>query len=90
MFGKEGTRISQAKISKVNSYPGPFGGCNIILVGHHAQLPPVTDDRLFSASSKHKRDACAVKGLVSYRQFTTVVVLREQMRQRTAATTPEK
>jgi hypothetical protein len=89
-FGKEDTRISQANISEANPNPGSFGGCNIIHLGHHAKLPPVTDDSLFSTSSKDKRDAYAVKGLVSYRQFTTVVVFREQMRQRTAATTPEK
>jgi hypothetical protein len=90
MFGKEDTRISQAKITEANPNPGPFGGCNIILFGHHAQLPPVTGDRLFSASSKDTRDACAIKGLASYNLFTTVVVLREQIRQRSAATTPEK
>jgi len=90
MFGKQDTRISQAKITEANPNPGPFGGCNIILFGHHAQLPPVTGDRLFSASSKDKRDLCAIKGRASYNLFTTVVVLREQMRQRSAATTPEK
>jgi hypothetical protein len=35
-------------------------------------------------------DACALKGHSSYKLLTTVVVLREQVRQRSAATTPEK
>jgi hypothetical protein len=47
-FWKKDTRISQAKIREANPNLGPFGGCNTILLGHHAKLSPATEDRLYA------------------------------------------
>ena len=86
MFGQEDARMCQAKVSKDNPNPGLFGGMNIILFGHHAQLPPVSGDRLYAGVLK-KRNEMASRGMEAYKQFTTVVILREQMRQRAGDTT---
>jgi len=89
-FGKEDARLTQAKLSESNPTPGSFGGLNMILFGHHAQLPPVNGDRLYCRKPAKTGDLCATKGIAAYSEFTTVVILREQMRQRAAATTLEK
>ena len=86
MFGKEDARMCQAKVSNANPHVGSFGDVNVILFGHHAQLPPVSGDRLYASVLK-KPNEMASRGMDRYKQFTTVVVLREQMRQRAGDTT---
>ena len=68
----------------------PFGGINIIFAGDFAQLPPVGGASLYSGEvgtqvdsslTPHLQEAAIGKAL--WHQVTTVVILRENMRQRT-------
>jgi len=52
-----------------------FGGFSLILIGDFAQLPPVADRPLYAVD---KPDA---HGHILYRQFDTVVILDEMVRQ---------
>ena len=52
-----------------------FGGFSLILIGDFAQLPPVADRPLYAVD---KPDA---HGHILYRQFDTVVILEEIVRQ---------
>ncbi|EKM50409.1 uncharacterized protein PHACADRAFT_104881 [Phanerochaete carnosa HHB-10118-sp] len=73
-----------------NKRDEPFGGINIIVAGDFAQLPPITSgDVLYagsvtsaphSANSVHSQKAAAGKAL--WHQFTTVVILKQNMRQK--------
>jgi hypothetical protein len=65
MLGKTDARMVQAKVSEENPTPGYFGGVNVILFGHHAQLPPVTGDRLYSTFQK-KKTTLGSRGLHAY------------------------
>ena len=67
----------------------PFGGVNMIFAGDFAQLPPVGGAPLYSgvvgtqiesALKPHLQEAAVGKAL--WHQVTTVVILRENMRQR--------
>ena len=68
----------------------PFGGKNIILAGDFAQLPPVGSGKpLYSNQVEtviHTTSAYTIQeasiGKAIWHQFTTVVILRENMRQR--------
>lgn len=67
----------------------PFGGKNVIFAGDFAQLAPVNGIPLYGAaihtgahtteSEKHQREAI---GKVLWHQFTVVVLLRQNMRQK--------
>ena len=79
------------RMSEALMCPGePFGGINVILSGDFAQLPPPGSNfSLYSGdieSAVHTtnsvyRQECAI-GKALWHQFVTVVILRENMRQR--------
>ena len=67
----------------------PFGGLNMIFAGDFAQLPPVGGASLYTGAvgtqveysmKPHMQEAAVGKAL--WHQVTTVVILRENMRQR--------
>ena len=80
-----------AKLAKaMNVYDLPFGGINIIFAGDFAQLPPVGGAPLYSGTvgtqvhsglTPHTQETAIGKAL--WHQVTTVVILRENMRQKT-------
>jgi hypothetical protein len=57
----------------------PFGGVNVIFAGDFAQLPPVSQTKLFSQAKSAKETT--VFGQLLWRSIETVVMLTEQMRQ---------
>jgi hypothetical protein len=68
----------------------PFGGMNIVFAGDFAQLPPVFGSPLFDGlveryvnSRMSVRNQETVIGKVLWHQITTVVILVENMRQKT-------
>ncbi|KAF5331416.1 hypothetical protein D9611_011867 [Ephemerocybe angulata] len=72
----------------VGVFEKPFGGLNVILSGDFAQLPPVTGYTLYSRNVEMQQTArqtvweqeCTI-GKHIWLQFTTVVILTENMRQ---------
>jgi hypothetical protein len=67
----------------------PFGGMNMIFAGDFAQLPPVGGSSLYSGnvgtnidSALHIRGQESAIGKALWHQVTTVVILRENMRQK--------
>ena len=67
----------------------PFGGMNIIFAGDFAQLPPVMAKLLYdhtvgtsTTSSITLRDKENAIGKAIWHQITTVVILKQNMRQR--------
>ena len=80
-----------AQLSKaLNAFDLPFGGMNIIFSGDFAQLPPVGGSSLFSGSIGTQVHSGlkpggqeATVGKALWHQITTVVILRENMRQKT-------
>ncbi|KAF8811286.1 hypothetical protein BYT27DRAFT_7090077, partial [Phlegmacium glaucopus] len=74
----------------MNNLDAPFGGLNFIFAGDFAQLPPVIGHEhtsLYSRSVGMKptslRDQEAAIGKALWHQVTTVVILRQNMRQQT-------
>ncbi|KAJ7934741.1 hypothetical protein B0H13DRAFT_1582490, partial [Mycena leptocephala] len=74
----------------------PFGGMNMILAGDFAQLPPVGGATLYNPDRKAKArpnvkpslaDQKQSIGRILWQQFTTVVILKQNMRQ--TASTPD-
>jgi len=57
----------------------PFGGVNVIFAGDFAQLPPVSQTKLFSRVKSAKETT--IFGQLLWRSVTTVVMLTQQMRQ---------
>jgi hypothetical protein len=85
---KIGVQLSKAR----NQPTVPFGGMNVIFAGDFAQLPPVNGGEACSLYSgcigtqvysgmTHYGQECAI-GKAIWHQITTVVILRENMRQR--------
>lgn len=80
-----------AQIAKArNIMDVPFGGINMIFAGDFAQLPPVGGDSLYSGSvgtsvqaSQTARGQQSAIGKALWHQVTTVVILRQNMRQKT-------
>ena len=80
-------RISSRLAKAMNEFDLPFGGINMIFAGDFAQLPPVGGSSLYSSSvgsvdsamKPHLQEAAIGKAL--WHQITTVVILRENMRQ---------
>src|SRR5436305_14792091 len=82
--------ISSKLAKAMNIYDNPFGGMNMIFAGDFAQLPPVGGSSLYSKTVGTTVDAALTPhsqessiGKVLWHQITTVVILRENMRQKT-------
>ncbi len=87
-------RVSSQLAKARNIHDVAFGGVNMIFAGDFAQLPPVGAASLYSGSVGTQADSgltpesqMAAIGKALWHQVTTVVILRENMRQRTQ--TPE-
>ena len=80
-----------AKLAKMmNVHDQPFGGINMIFAGDFAQLPPVGGAPLYSGTVGTSVNAAltcysqeSAIGKALWHQITTVVILRENMRQKT-------
>jgi hypothetical protein len=82
-------KISAQLAKALNVFDMPFGGMNMIFAGDFAQLPPVGGASLFSDTVGTQLHAGlkpaaqeAVIGKALWHQVTTVVILRENMRQK--------
>jgi ATP-dependent exoDNAse (exonuclease V) alpha subunit len=83
-------KISAQLAKALNAFDLPFGGMSIIFAGDFAQLPPVGGSSLFNESIGTQIHSGlkpggqeATVGKALWHQITTVVVLRENMRQKT-------
>ena len=83
-------KISAQLAKTLNAFDLPFGGMNIIFAGDFAQLPPVGGSSLYSEnvgtqvhSGLKPGGQEAAVGKALWHQVTTVVILRENMRQKT-------
>src|SRR6202795_4030000 len=83
-------RISAQLAKALKEYELPFGGMNFIFAGDFAQLLPVGGASLYSGSvgtqvhsGLRPQDQEAAVGKALWHQVTTVVILRENMRQKT-------
>jgi hypothetical protein len=83
-------RISSQLAKARSIHDVPFGGVNMIFAGDFAQLPPVGATSLYSGSVGTQADSgltsesqMTATGKALWHQVTTVVILRENMRQRT-------
>jgi Helitron helicase-like domain at N-terminus/PIF1-like helicase len=82
-------KISAQLAKALGEHQRPFGGMNMIFAGDFAQLPPVGGSSLYSGdvgtridSSTHISGQQAAIGKALWHQVTTVVILRENMRQK--------
>ena len=90
--------LISARLARVmNNLEAPFGGLNIIFAGDFAQLPPVIGHESASLYSRtvgknptSLRQQEAAIGKALWHQVTTVVILRQNMRQRTQSTNDAK
>ena len=78
------------RLSQVFNKDTLFGGVNMILAGDFAQLPPVFGHPFYSEYVNNKQDSAmkprqqeATLGKIFWHQFTTVVILKQNMRQTT-------
>jgi hypothetical protein len=83
-------KISSQLAKALNEFNLPYGGINMIFSGDFAQLPPVFGSPLYSGtvgtqlmSRMTVQGQRAAIGKALWHQVTTVVILRENMRQRT-------
>ena len=83
-------RISERLAKVMNNVEEPFGGMNMIFAGDFAQLPPAIGQEHASLYSRtvgsnpwSLKDQEAAIGKALWNQITTVVVLRENMCQKT-------
>jgi len=83
-------KISAQLAKALNVFEFPYGGINMILSGDFAQLPPVFGSALYSGtvgtqlmSRMTVQGQKAAIGKALWHQVTTVVILRENMRQKT-------
>ncbi|PPQ76034.1 hypothetical protein CVT25_002005, partial [Psilocybe cyanescens] len=88
--------ISQ-RLSQVFNNDTVFGGMSMILAGDFAQLPPVGNLPFYSPGIKNTQDARmrpsdqeATLGKIFWHQFTTVVILKQNMRQITQSENDSK
>ena len=74
MFSWVDRRLRQA----TGKLEQPFGGISVIMFGDFAQLPPVCDIPLYAPISSN---TAALHGYTIYLTFTTVVILKQILRQ---------
>ena len=82
--------LISARLARImNNLDTPFGGLNMIFAGDFAQLPPVIGQehsslysRTVGKNTTSLRDQEASIGKALWHQVTTVVILRQNMRQR--------
>jgi len=74
--------IAQARPDNVTASDSAFGGLNVIICGDYHQFPPVMrkGGALYFESNTSKDKADDQVGRKIYEQFTTVVILKEQVR----------
>lgn len=91
IFIDEVSMLSQSQLYEIasqlaratGSKDQPFGGKNVIFAGDFAQLPPVVGQALYAASpTQGKSMQECVIGRALWHQVVTVVILRQNMRQR--------
>lgn len=90
-------RISAQLCRVMNNPTCPFGGFNMLFAGDFAQLPPplgAESVALYSCivgrSGTQKRSQEEALGRALWHQVTTVVILRQNMRQRTQSKNDDK
>lgn len=79
-----------ARLAQITGvHDAPFGGMNVILAGDFAQLPPVFGSNLYDGKIENFvnarmsiRDQETVIGKLLWHQITTVVILTQNMRQK--------
>ena len=83
-------KISSQLAKGLNEFGLPYGGINMIFARDFARLPPVFGSPLYSGSVGTQLMACMTVqgqqvaiGKAPWHQVTTVVMLRENMRQKT-------
>ena len=87
---KDMYKISERLARVMNNTEEPFGGLNIIFAGDFAQLPPAIGQehaslysRTVGLNPRSLRDQESAIGKALWHQITTVVILRQNMRQKT-------
>ena len=90
-------RISERLAKVMNNTEDPFGGLNMIFAGDFAQLPPAIGQehaslysRTVGSNPRSLREQEAAIGKALWHQVTTVVILRENMRQKTQTSDDER
>ena len=90
-------KISARLAQIANVHNAPFGGFNVIFAGDFTQLPPVFGSALYDQSMERYLDShmtvCTqetVIGKILWHQITTVVILKQNMRQKTQSPTDQK
>ena len=90
-------RISERLAKVMSNTEDPFGGLNMIFAGDFAQLPPAIGQehaslysRTVGSNPRSLRDQEAAIGKALWHQVTTVVILRENMRQKTQTPDDER
>jgi PIF1-like helicase len=81
--------ISSRLARVMNNLDSPFGGMNMIFAGDFAQLPPLYSCTV-GKNATSLRDQEAAIGKALWHQVTTVVILRQNMRQQTQSTEDAK
>jgi hypothetical protein len=90
-------KISSQLAKAKKEYDAPFGGLNMIFSGDFAQLPPVNGYTLYSGSvgtqltsGLNSMGQESAIGKALWHQVTTVVILRENMRQKNESASDAK
>ena len=90
-------RISERLAKVMNNVEEPFGGQNMIFAGDFAQLPPAIGQehaslysRTVGSNPRSLRDQESAIGKALWHQITTVVILRQNMRQKTQTPDDER
>jgi hypothetical protein len=87
-----------ARLAQISgTHDTAFGSMNVILAGDFAQLPPVFGSSLYDGNVEKfinarmsMRDQETVIGKILWHQITTVMILKENMRQRSQSEEDER